>query len=143
MDDSTTSQHSQGVILVSSPGYQVESECATYKDEIKGKALPKGNFSVDLEHFADGIRKVHVHTSTCSFNGEMVFKTSRSCGLYLMLSYTCSARLWGESMTVTNEATKNLNKTAVLGAIVTGSRFSNEEEKFACMNTKYVFRHLP
>ena len=59
-------------------------------------------------------------------------------GLHLTLSYTCSARLFGESMTVTNEATKNLNKTAVLGAIVIGSRFSNEEEKFACMNTKYI-----
>ncbi|GFR26175.1 uncharacterized protein TNCT_563241 [Trichonephila clavata] len=61
------------------------------------------------------------------------------CGLYTELHYVCSEILCNKKALVTTDSEKNtLNNLSVLGALSTGSGFSQEEEKFSVMNVRYM-----
>ncbi|GFT39099.1 yqaJ domain-containing protein [Nephila pilipes] len=101
--------------------------------------LPVGNFLCNLSHVITQVRKLELHSYTCNFGGNFVFKRMNRSGHYTELHYACSDILCNEQIVITSDSEKNsLNNLSVLGALSTGSGFSQEEEKFSVMNIRYM-----
>ncbi|GFR01566.1 uncharacterized protein TNCT_545451 [Trichonephila clavata] len=101
--------------------------------------LPGGNFLCNLSHMIAQVRQLELHSYSCNFGGTYVFNKMIKCGLYTELHYVCSEILCNEKAVVTTDSEKNtLNNLSVLGALSTGSGFSQEEEKFSVMNVRYM-----
>ncbi|GFY41045.1 uncharacterized protein TNIN_293081 [Trichonephila inaurata madagascariensis] len=97
------------------------------------------NCLCNLSHMIAQVKQLELHSYSCNFSGIFVFKKMIKCGLYTKLHYMCSDILCNEETVVTTDSEKNtLNNLSVLGALSTGSGFSQEKEKFSVMNIRLL-----
>lgn len=105
----------------------------------KGNPLPSDRFVCNLSHVINQARQLQRHSYECSFGGDMVFDKITRCGLSCTYHYLCSNVLCPQQEELHSDFEKDsLNQLAVLGALSTGSGYSQEQEKFSCMNVKFM-----
>lgn len=104
---------------------------------------PSSRFICDVGDVIKQARKIETHTYECNFGGQLIFNSIKKNGLGATLNYICSNPFCSkkEKITTVNDS-DNLNQFAVLGALATGSGFSQEEEKFSTMNVEYMSNYM-
>ncbi|XP_042912555.1 uncharacterized protein [Parasteatoda tepidariorum] len=112
------------------------------QDNFAGNPLPSGRFICDLAYVIKQARSLEEHSYLCNFQGKLVFKSIIKSGLKASLHFVCSNSFCSKKAVIftEEEGSKlgNINQLAVLGALATGSGFSQEEEKFSTMNVNYM-----
>lgn len=117
--------------------------CIEFCKKNKENKFPSGRFICDLNLVIEQARAVEAHTYECSFGGKLIFKEMKTSGLVCTLHFVCDNPLCPVTETISTDSNgESLNELAVLGALSTGSGFSQEEEKFSTMDVKYMSRYM-
>ncbi|GBM18150.1 hypothetical protein AVEN_75556-1, partial [Araneus ventricosus] len=113
--------------------------CTEVSKELKDNIPPNELFLCNMTHVIEQAKALEAHKYNCSFGGKLIFQKIIRCGLHVVFHYVCSNVLCRVKATVSSDTEKKtLNQLAVLGALATGSGFSQEEEKFSVMNVQYM-----
>ena len=114
-------------------------ECSSTRKE---KKIPSGRFFCDLNLVIQQARAVEAHSYSCNFGGKLIFNEMKRNGLVCTLKFVRENPLCPTIKEITTDSQKdNVNELAVLGAMSTGSSFSQEEEKFSTIEVKYMSRY--
>ncbi|GBO42852.1 hypothetical protein AVEN_190750-1 [Araneus ventricosus] len=92
-----------------------------------------------MTHVFEQAKALEAHKYNRSLGGKLIFQNIIRGGLHVLFHYVCNNILCRVKATVSSDTEKkNLHQRAVLGALATGSGFSQEEEKFSVMNVQYM-----
>ncbi|GFX86542.1 uncharacterized protein TNCV_3728111 [Trichonephila clavipes] len=109
----------------------------------KGKILPNKRVICDIGFVIHQARELEIHSHKCKFGGALIFSHIQYSGLGATLLFKCSNFLCSKiSRLHSDQEVECLNQLTVLGALSTGSGFSQEREKFSVMNMTYMGKHV-
>lgn len=101
------------------------------------KEPPSRRVICDLFHLIEQARELEHHGYKCS--GRFFFHKIENLGLKTKITYKCNKFECSETKVITTEKEDSgVNNLAVLGALSTGSGFSQEEEKFATLGIQFM-----
>ncbi|GFR09305.1 uncharacterized protein TNCT_24351 [Trichonephila clavata] len=109
----------------------------------KRKILSNKRVVCDIGFVIQQARELEIHSYECKFGGALIFSHIQYSGLGATLFFKCSNLFCSKiSRLHSDPEVECLNQLAVLGALSTGSGFSQEHEKFSIMNVTYMSKYV-